>query len=267
MQRKRRNNAPRFPVSCEETGQSAGAVNGRRRTPEAHRAGKFAQMFDSIDLRQGGIQGISRIAPSGNHQNHGRVFLMMRCVPRSLPSIFSFRRRTGGMRKSLAIFSAAIALGCAVGCDALPRESAGALDQIRASKTLRVGVSENPPWVEFENGKVAGVEADVIEHIADEFGASVHYVRGSETELMKKLHARDIDIVAFGLDTRTPHRKRAALTRPYLETRPTLPESGAGKRSHVLAVSQGESKLLFEIDRILLDNKVEWERLYRRAQR
>lgn len=165
------------------------------------------------------------------------------------------------MRKLLIRLFAAM-FTCAAACDAIPRDSAGALDQIRTSKTLRVGVADNPPWIIFESGGVAGIETDIVERIAGEFGASVHYVRGSETELIEKLHAREVDLAAFGLDTRTPHSKHAALTRPYLKTR----EPGGKRRSHVLAVSQGESRLLFEVDRIIIANRAEWERLHRRAQ-
>jgi hypothetical protein len=49
-----------------------------------------------------------------------------------------------------------------IGCDALPRDSAGALNRVRGGE-LRVGVADHPPWVRFEGGRVAGLEPELIE--------------------------------------------------------------------------------------------------------
>lgn len=145
------------------------------------------------------------------------------------------------MRTSLCLLLLALA-----GCDLIPRDAAGALEEARGGE-LRVGVSPNPPWVITSDGRVAGLEPELIERWASEQDARVVWQHGSVDMLVEALHRREIDVLAAGLDASTPFKPRLALTQPYLETADRFGRS----RRHVLAVTQGESALLFALDRYL----------------
>ena len=167
----------------------------------------------------------------------------------------------GPPRRSLALWLAAL---LAAGCDAVPRDSKGALERIRQSGELRVGVTHDPPWGTLEGGRVAGgIEPAIVEQFAASVGARPRYTTGSESELMEALHARKLDVVAAGLDKSTPHKKRGALTQAYLKTRIASAPAGEKPKTkqRVLAVTQGESRLLYTLDRFLLERKPQWRAL------
>ncbi len=141
------------------------------------------------------------------------------------------------------VFLSAVLL---IGCDAIPRDSAGALNRVRGGE-LRVGVADNPPWVHFEDGRVVGLEPELIEAWATALGARVSWKPGAEAELIEALHRREVDVLAAGLDSKTPYKAELALTQPYVE----VEDRYGSKKKHVLAVTQGESALLFSLDQFL----------------
>jgi polar amino acid transport system substrate-binding protein len=172
-----------------------------------------------------------------------------------------FHRRTGRPRPSARWRLALVCLTAALlaGCDAIPRDSAGALNRVRGGE-LRGGVADNPPWVRFEDGRVTGLEPELIEAWAKELGARVIWRRGAESELVEALHRREVDVLAAGLNSETPYKSKLGLTQPYVE----VEDRYGSKKKHVLAVTQGESALLFSLDRFLAaQDKAE---LRRRAQ-
>jgi ABC-type amino acid transport substrate-binding protein len=173
---------------------------------------------------------------------------------------------TGSSRVWIALGFAAL---LASGCDRIPRDSHGTLERIQSSGELRVGVTHDPPWVSADGGRVGGIEAEIVEDFAATLGAKPSYVIASESELMEALHARRLDLVAAGLDKTTPHKKRGALTQGYLKTKlASAPEGEKPKtKQRVLAVTQGESRLLYTLDRFLLERKPEWAALARAEQR
>ena len=148
-------------------------------------------------------------------------------------------------------------------CDAVPRDSHGALERVRETRELRVGVTHDPPWAQAESGRIGGIEPVIVERFAASLGAKPRYVAGSESELMEALHARKLDVVAAGLDKSTPHKKRGALTQPYLKTKLASVPAGEKPKTkqRVLAVTQGESRLLYTLDRFLLERKPQWRAL------
>lgn len=133
-----------------------------------------------------------------------------------------------------------------IGCDAIPRDSAGALNRVRGGE-LRGGVADHPPWVRFEDGRVAGLEPELIEAWAKELGARVSWKPGAEAELIEALHHREIDVLAAGLDSKTPYKSELGLTQPYVD----VEDRHGSKKKHVLAVTPGESALLFSLDQFL----------------
>ena len=221
----------------------------------------------------------------------------------------------------MRVLAAMLCLAVA-GCDAMPRDSWGALEKARERGALRVGVAERAPWVGFEGATPSGPEPAMVRAWANKLGLKVQWVRGSEPELAEALHAHDLDVVIAGLERKTTLKGKLALSQPYLKTelragapqaapRPedlkhkkvavaperlalisklrkagatTVTEGSAplfagydvelqarglrpvaeplGSEQRVIAVSQGESRLLFELDRFLKEpGEQAWRRL------
>lgn len=122
--------------------------------------------------------------------------------------------RRGRTVASLVVaFVMALVLG---GCD-WPRDAAGTLDEVRGG-TLRVGVTDNPPWVVLQDESPAGAEVRLVEALADDLDADVEWVEGADAELMEALHGRSLHLVIGGFDAAAPWAKQASLTRPYATT-------------------------------------------------
>lgn len=131
-------------------------------------------------------------------------------------------------------------------CTAVPRDSHGALDRARGG-VLRAGVVAHPPWTVVDDNAVSGIEAQLLESWASHLGARVEWRAGDLDELAEALHRREIDVLAGGLHQNTPYASKLALTQPY-----TRVEDAHGQTQHlVLAVTPGESALLFNLDRFV----------------
>ncbi|HEX8568450.1 MAG TPA: transporter substrate-binding domain-containing protein [Caulobacteraceae bacterium] len=168
------------------------------------------------------------------------------------------------------LLAASAVFALIAGCEEVPRDSHGTLERVRRSGELRVGVTHDPPWATLDGGRVAGgIEPAIVERFAASLGVRPRYVTGAESELMEALHAGKLDVVAAGLDKTTAHKKRGALTQPYLKTTlGSVPEGEkAAPKQRVLAVSQGESRLLYTLDRFLLARKPQWRALARAEAR
>ena len=146
--------------------------------------------------------------------------------------------------RSAIVFGAVLFL---TGCDRLPRDSAGALARIQSTREVRVGVAEHEPWVRWEGDRATGLEPELIEQWAQTLGARIVWRRDSVAELVKALHRREIDVLAAGLEETTPYAPEVAASQPYLEA----PDREGKKTPRVIAVTQGESALLFSLDRFL----------------
>ena len=146
--------------------------------------------------------------------------------------------------RSAIVFGALLLL---TGCDRLPRDSAGALNRIQSTREVRVGVAEHEPWVRWEGDRATGLEPELIEQWAQTLGARVVWRRDSVAELVKALHRREIDVLAAGLEETTPYAPEVAASQPYLEA----PDWQGKTAPHIIAVTQGESALLFSLDRFL----------------
>lgn len=121
-------------------------------------------------------------------------------------------------RSWLAAALAASALLTSAGCQ-FPRDPDGTLERVRDG-TMRVGVTESDPWVDLAYpDDPQGVEPTLVRQFADRLNADVEWFDGSEEELMGALKEGQLDLVAGGLTKKTPWKKEAALTRPYLRTR------------------------------------------------
>jgi polar amino acid transport system substrate-binding protein len=136
-----------------------------------------------------------------------------------------------------ALLVAVVAAGCGI-----PRDPEHTLDRVRGG-TLRAGITASEPWTTLEGGRPGGVEVVLVERFAQELGARVEWVDGSEADLIGALEVRELDLVVGGLTADTPWQAKAAITRSYATTRVVvavpasqpLPEDIAGMRVAVEA--------------------------------
>ena len=125
----------------------------------------------------------------------------------------------------------------AAGCGA-PRDPDGSTDRIRASRVLRAGATENPPWIRFQGAAVGGRDAEMVQRFAAGLGARVQWSRGSKSVLLSRLEDRKLDLVAGGFTTNSPWADRLGASQTY-----------SGK--HVIFSAPGENHLLLELDRFV----------------
>ena len=139
---------------------------------------------------------------------------------------------------------ATLAAGCGT---PFPRDTDGSLDRI-TDGALRVGVSENPPWTEVaDSGAVTGREVDLVTGFAQEYGATVEWTPGAESELVMAMARGDLDVVVGGLTSDSPWEKEVALTRPYAQE--VTPDGDTEKM--VMATPLGENALLVALETYL----------------
>ena len=148
----------------------------------------------------------------------------------------------------LVVALVVVVLTVAAACGgSFPRDTDGSLDRI-SDGTLRVGVSENPPWTQtFDDGRVSGREVDLLAGFAAEHRADVEWTPGAESELVMAMARGDLDVVVGGLTSDSPWEKEAALTRPY--TQEVTPDGDTEEM--VMATPLGENALLVALETYL----------------
>lgn len=112
----------------------------------------------------------------------------------------------------------------------------------------------------LDETRAAGVEVTLAERFAETLDAEVEYTEGAEAELIDALKAGELDLVVGGFDSKSPWKKDAALTRPYIQTREPV-EGEVSTVKHVMAAPLGENAWLVRLERFLLEREVEAQRL------
>src|SRR3712207_3693414 len=102
------------------------------------------------------------------------------------------------------------------GCQ-YPRDVEGTLDRVEGG-TMRVGVSDNEPWVNLDGPEPSGVEPEIVRRFARTIDADIHWVQGDSEELVEALERVQLDVVVAGITRTSVYKKRVALTRPYVDT-------------------------------------------------
>lgn len=87
---------------------------------------------------------------------------------------------------------------------------------------IKVGVTENPPWVVRTPDGPAGLEPEIILDLAEQFDAEVSWHWGTESELLAALKQYQLHLVVGGLTDSKHLRKLSALTKPYYRDRITV---------------------------------------------
>jgi membrane-bound lytic murein transglycosylase MltF len=131
-------------------------------------------------------------------------------------------------------------------CGNFPDDPDKTLEKI-TNGTLKVGYSENTPWVFKNNHEAGGIEALLIKDFAFNYNANIEWINGSEEKLIQKLENKEIDIVIAGFTSKTPwQKKKIGITRPYI--------TEAGKK-HVICLKQGENRFQVALEEFLYKQK------------
>ena len=147
--------------------------------------------------------------------------------------------RSGSLRwrsapRGLLLAAALLALAAA-GCECFPNDPEDSLAKALERGTLRIGLSEAPPWVTRDGERPGGVEVVLLASFARELGVVPEWRWGPVEEHVMALERYELDVVAAGATRENPWSRRAGATRPYY-------------RKHLLLVPPGENALLLRLE-------------------
>jgi polar amino acid transport system substrate-binding protein len=127
----------------------------------------------------------------------------------------------------------------------LPRDPEGTSERIASTHELRVGVTDNPPWVDATHAEPSGLEPDLVRRYAASTGARVLWTKGSESALVRSLQEHELDLVIGGFDAKTQWSSTAGPTQPFAKD--------ADDKGHIFLAAPGENRFLLSVDRFLTD--------------
>lgn len=154
--------------------------------------------------------------------------------------------------KLLLALSAVLALA---GCGRIPRDPEGTLDRVKGG-TLRVGLTENPPWVFRREGSPTGVEVELVRKLAVELGAKPEWHWGGEQGHMEELEEFQLDLFIGGITRKTEWRRKVGLTSAYLDD----------KAKHAMATPPGENGWIKLLDEFLHSHAAEAKHLLQQEE-
>lgn len=127
----------------------------------------------------------------------------------------------------------------------LPRDPEQTSERVASSHVLRVGVTDNPPWV-TASADPQGIEPDLIRQFAARIGARVLWTKGSETGLAQQLKHHELDLAIGGFDAESPWKAIAGVSQPFAES--------GDKKRHVFLAAPGENRFILTLDTFLTEH-------------
>jgi polar amino acid transport system substrate-binding protein len=104
------------------------------------------------------------------------------------------------------------------GCAGTGREKSTAAPAALEENSLRIGVAPSaPPLAFYQEGRVAGVEADFANALAQSLGKTPRFVVLSWDDLIPALLEKRIDIIMSGMSVTRLRETRINFTAPYLK--------------------------------------------------
>ncbi|MFC4871953.1 transporter substrate-binding domain-containing protein [Negadavirga shengliensis] len=134
-----------------------------------------------------------------------------------------------------------------IGCENFPKDPENTLKKVH-NGTLRVGYSENPPWVVETDNIPIGIEPELVKDFAKSLNAEIEWINDTEQNLFDDLGKKKLHLVVAGITSDTPWKKKVGLTRPFAKR---------GKKKQVMAVIQGENAFIVQLERFLYQQKKE----------
>jgi len=131
-------------------------------------------------------------------------------------------------------------------CD-IPKDPEGTSERIASTHELRVGVTDNPPWVSATHGEPGGIEAKLVRKFAKNVQAHVLWTTGSESVLVEALKRHELDVVIGGFEKRTQWSSQAGITQPFAKD--------ADGKKHVFLAAPGENGFILNLDRFLTERQ------------
>lgn len=150
---------------------------------------------------------------------------------------------------SITLVISIVFLLTVLSCDRLPKDSHGTTDKIRSTGEMRVGITEEEPFIKLINGEPHGAEIEIIKRFAASMGAKPVWSVGGEERLINALSHYELDMVAGGLTSSTPWVKHVGITSPY-------------RHEQVFAVGPGENELVRRLDDFTFQNRADIEELF-----
>jgi sRNA-binding carbon storage regulator CsrA len=134
------------------------------------------------------------------------------------------------------------------GCNDIPADPGKSFENAAISG-LRAGYFQNNPWVFESEGRLSGIEPEIINGFASANGFKVTWISGTEEDLMRKLEKKEIHLVVGGFLDDTPWKSRkTGFSKPYFTDK---------KEKRVIAIMQGENRLLFNLEKYIKIHKQE----------
>ena len=153
--------------------------------------------------------------------------------------------------RPLSASLALLALLALSACSPYPRDADGLSEQA-ARHGMRVGASEDPPWVQVAaDGSVSGVEADLVQDFADAHGYRLEWVPGGHDALMGQLERTGLHAVIGGHHPDSPWKPMVGWSRP-LALRAS-PDGPMPERR--IALPPGQSAWHLSVDQYLVDRE------------
>lgn len=87
---------------------------------------------------------------------------------------------------------------------------------------MRVGIVDNDPWTQMEDGRASGIEVELLKDFARGLGADTSFVPGTTPELLEAAKEAEVDVLVGGFTSTSPgvsEGKEAGVTGSYLTTR------------------------------------------------
>lgn len=135
------------------------------------------------------------------------------------------------------------------GCNDYPRDADG-LSRQAARDGMRVGVSDDRPWVQVSaDGAVSGPEADLLQRYAATRGYRIHWVPGGHDLLMQRLEQAQLHAVIGGHHADSPWKPKVGWSRP-LHLRASADSPMPERR---VALPPGQSAWHLAFDRYLVE--------------
>lgn len=92
--------------------------------------------------------------------------------------------------------------------------------EVVAEKVYVIGTNaEYPPFESLQNGKIVGLDADIIEAVAEKLGIKYEWLDTTFDGLIPALQAKKMDIVIAGMSITTEREKAVNFSIPYLTSK------------------------------------------------
>jgi polar amino acid transport system substrate-binding protein len=137
------------------------------------------------------------------------------------------------MRAKALMGLACLLVGCGI-----PRDAQRTSEHVEQTKRIRVGLSENPPWIIRQGREPGGIEADLVRQFAARLNATPEWHWGGEQAHMEALERFELDLVVGGLTSKTPWKK-------------TIGMSDTFYGRHIFAAPPGENGWIKRLDEFL----------------